>query len=68
MSLRPALAEHDAVQLEPGPLAGHVELPHPAPGQVDREHHDPLPRAVQVFQPAGQPPAIAGEPRGQTHG
>ena len=46
----------------------HVELPTPAPAQVDREHDDPLPRAVQVFQPAGQPPAIAGEPRGQTHG
>src|SRR5579863_10020388 len=61
---RPSLAEQDAVQLEPGPLAGHVELAHPTPGQVDREHHDPLPRAVQVLQPAGQPPAIAGQSHG----
>src|SRR6516162_3712799 len=33
----PALAEHDAVQKQPGPFGGDVELAQPVPGQVDRQ-------------------------------
>src|ERR1700723_1898651 len=47
----PALAEHDAVQHQPGLFQGDVELAQPVPGQVDRQHDHSLPRSVQVIEP-----------------
>jgi hypothetical protein len=51
----PALAEHDAVQEQPRPFGGDIELAQPMPGQVDRQDDDPLPGPVQVIEPVGQP-------------
>src|SRR6516165_7096807 len=66
--VRPALVDHDAVQEQPRPFGGDVELPRPVPGQVDRQHHRPLPRAVQVIEPLRQPPGLRGQGGEQTHG
>src|SRR5579859_7928630 len=52
----PSLADHDAVQQQPGIGPGHVELAELVPAQVHRQDDRPLPGAVQVLEPVGQPP------------
>src|ERR1700689_657828 len=51
----PALAEHDAVQQQPGLLQGDAELAQSVPGQVDRQHDPSPPGSVQVIEPIRQP-------------
>src|SRR5579859_6875790 len=64
----PALAEHDAVQQQPGPLHGHVELAQPVPGQVDGQHDHPLPWTVQVIEPVRHPCGLGRPPGEHAHG
>src|SRR2546429_8512217 len=62
-----ALADHDAVQQQPGLLPGHVELAELVPAQVHRQHDGALPGAVQVVEAFRQPPGGYGQAGAQTH-
>jgi hypothetical protein len=59
-----ALGEHDAVHAPADPVIGEIELAHPRPRQVPREHDNALDRAAQFLEPLRQPasePAAPGE-------
>src|SRR5256886_2178433 len=62
-----ALADHDAVQQQPGLLPGHVELAELVPAQVHRQHDSALPRPVQIIEAVRQPPGRGGQAGTQTH-
>src|SRR5437773_3143055 len=56
-----ALADHDAVQQQPGLVPGHVELAELVPAQVHGQHDGALPRPVQNIEAVRPPPASGGQ-------